>query len=391
MRVLQNMRSVLVGLLLIASAACGKTASPAPAAGAPDAKGGGRGGGGGAAPVSVAQVVERSMPVTLRAVGTVTAPSTVDIRSQVTGLLMKVGFSEGQDVKAGDTLFTLDQRPFQIALNQANSVLSKDKAQLANAEEALRRAEELYAKGLLPKADRDTIAATASALRGTVAADGFAIENAQLQLQFTKITAPVSGRTGALIAHEGALVRANDTTPLVTINQTAPIHVTFSVPARLLPKLRPSGAQAALKVEASIPGSGATTTGTLGFIDSSVDATTDTIRVKAAFANTDRQLWPGQYVDVTLLLAVEPRAIVIPTAAVQASQQGQFTYVVKADKTVESRPIKVLRTEGEVSVIESGLTVADVVVTDGQLRLTPGAKVSVKPSVSGKASPEADR
>ena len=144
------MRSVLVGVLLIAGAACAKTASPAPAAGATDGKGGGRGGGGGAAPVSVAQVVERSMPVTLHAVGTVTAPSTVDIRSQVTGLLMKVGFSEGQDVKAGDTLFTLDQRPFQIALNQANSVLSKDKAQLANAEESLRRAEELYAKGLLP-------------------------------------------------------------------------------------------------------------------------------------------------------------------------------------------------------------------------------------------------
>ena len=391
MRALQNMRSVLVGVLLIAGAACAKTASPAPAAGATDGKGGGRGGGGGAAPVSVAQVVERSMPVTLHAVGTVTAPSTVDIRSQVTGLLMKVGFSEGQDVKAGDTLFTLDQRPFQIALNQANSVLSKDKAQLANAEESLRRAEELYAKGLLPKADRDTIAASASALRGTVAADGFAIENAQLQLQFTKITAPVSGRTGALIAHEGALVRANDTTPLVTINQTAPIHVSFSVPARLLPKLRPSGAQAALKVEASIPGSGATTTGTLGFIDSSVDATTDTIRVKAAFANTDRQLWPGQYVDVTLLLAVEPRAIVIPTSAVQASQQGQFTYVVKADKTVESRPIKVLRTEGDVSVIESGLTIEDLVVTDGQLRLTPGAKISVKPSVSAKPSTGADR
>ena len=377
------MRSVLIGLLVISSAACGQGAAPA-TSGAPaaDAKGGGRGGGG-AAPVSVAQVAERSLPVAVKAVGTVMASSTVDIRSQVTGQLLKVGFTEGQDVKAGDVLFTLDPRPFQITLTQAEAVLTKDTAQSANAQEQLRRAEELFAKGLLPKADRDTVNANANALKSALAADRAAIENAQLQLQFTTITAPVSGRTGALLVHQGALIRANDTTPLVTINQTSPIHVSFAMPARLLSKLRGGQGPNALKVAAKLPG-GATLSGVLGFIDSSVDPATDMIKVKGTFANTDRQLWPGQYVDVSLQISVEAHALVIPTTAMQASQQGPFVYVMKADKTVEARPVKVAWTDGEITVIETGLTIEDQVVTDGQLRLTPGAKVSVKPAVSKK-------
>ena len=328
------------------------------------------------------------MPVTLHAVGTVMASSTVDIRSQITGQLLKVGFTEGQDVKAGDVLFTLDARPIQATLNQAQAVLARDTAQAANAQELLRRAEELLAKGLVPKADRDTLASNAAALRGTLDADRATIENAQLQLQFTKIAAPVSGRTGALLVHQGALVRANDTAPLVTINQTAPIHVSFAVPARLLAKLRADQSLGALRVDAAVPGATPTVvTGALGFIDSSVDAGTDTIRVKGTFANADRMLWPGQYVDVTLQLSVEPNAIVIPTAALQASQQGQFVYVLKADKTVEARPVKVAWTDGGTTVIASGLTKDENVVTDGQLRLTPGAKVSVKPAVGSKSGP----
>ncbi len=389
MRVLQNMRSVFVGLFLISTIAvsaiaCGKADAPVAAGGTGSA---GRGGGGGAAPVSVAQVVERAMPVTIHAVGTVQASSTVDIRSQVTGQLLSVGFTEGQDVKAGDTLFMLDPRPFQTTLTQAEAVLAKDTAQSANAQEQLRRADELLSKGLIPKADRDTISANTNALRSALAADRAAIENAQLQLQFTKITAPVSGRTGALVVHQGALVRANDTTPLITINQTTPIQVVFAVPARVLPQLRAQG-HGPLTVNAALPGSvpGAAATGTLGFIDSSVDAGTDTIRVKGTFANTDRTLWPGQYVDVTLELSVNPHAIVIPTAALQASQQGQFVYVVKADKTVESRQVRVAWTDGNTTVIESGLTPDEQVVTDGQLRLTPGAKVSIKPAVGSKGT-----
>lgn len=383
------MRSVFIGLLLIGSAACGQGGAPAAGAPAADGKGGGRGGGGGAAPVSVAQVEERSVPVSAKAVGTVMASSTVDIRSQVTGQLMKVGFTEGQDVKAGQVLFTLDPRPFQTALTQAEAVLTKDTAQSANAAEILRRADELFSKGLLPKADRDTANANANALKSALAADRAAIENAQLQLQFATITAPVAGRTGALQVHQGSLVRANDTTPLVTINQTTPIHVAFAVPAKLLSQLRGDQGKNAMRVEAALPGGAGTATGTLGFIDSSVDPATDTIKVKGTFANPNHQLWPGQYVDVTLQLSVDPHAIVIPTTAVQASQQGQFVYVVKADNTVESRPVKVRLTTGETTVIESGLTVADKVVTDGQLRLTPGAKVSIKPAVGKAAAPAA--
>ena len=393
MAVLQNMRYVLAGLLLISAVACSKADTPTPAAGGQGEKGGqasgnARGGGGGAAPVSVAPVIERAMPVTARAVGTVAPMSTVDIRSQVTGYLLKVGFTEGQDVNAGDLLFTLDARPFQATLDQATAVLTRDKAQLANAEDVLRRSDELLAKGLVPKADRDTLASNAAALRGTVAADTAAVENARLQLSFTKITAPVSGRTGALLAHEGALVRANDTTPLVTISQTAPIYVSFAVPARLLPKLRAGKDAGTLKVQASIPGvAESLANGTLAFIDSSVDASTDTIKVKGTFPNADHALWPGQYVDVTLQLAVEPHAIVIPTAALQASQQGQFVYVVRSDKTVESRAVRVAWIDGATTVIEQGLTPDDQVVTDGQLRLTPGAKVSIKPAVATKDSP----
>lgn len=341
------------------------------------------------------------MPITLHAVGTVTAASTVDIRAQVTGQLLTVGFTEGQDVKSGETLFTLDPRPFQATLNQAEAVMLRDAAQAANAQELLRRAEELLSKSLIPKADRDTLASNLAALRGTLAADKAAIETAQLQLQFTKITAPVAGRTGALLVHQGALIRANDTTPLVTINQTSPIQVAFAVPARLLTKLRADQARGALRVDAAVPGAtpiqsadtptGAVVTGALGFIDSSVDAGTDTVRVKGTFANADRQLWPGQYVDVTLQLSVDAHAIVIPTAALQASQQGQFVYVLKADKTVEARQVRVAWTDGSMTVIESGLTKDEQIVTDGQLRLTPGAKVSVKPAIQAPDVPRAGR
>ncbi len=352
--------------------------------------GAGRGGGGGAAPVSVATVIEREMPVTLHTVGTVMASSTVDIRSQVTGELMTVGFTEGQDVKAGQTLFALDPRPLQATLNQAQAVLTRDTAQAKNADELLRHSEELLGQGLVARVDRDTLAASAAALHGTLAADRAAVENAQLQLQFTKIAAPISGRTGALLAHPGALVRANDTTPLVTINQTSPIHVAFTVPSRLLVKLRADQTKGALRVDATVPGAAQTTVrGRLGFIDNTVDAGTDTIKVKGTFENTDRQLWPGQYVDVTLQLSVEPHAIVIPTAAIQASQQGQFVYVLKADQTVEARPVRVSWTDGGATVIQTGLAKGEQVVTDGQLRLAPGVKVTVKPAIGTPASPAA--
>ena len=341
---------------------------------------GGRGaGGGGAVPVTTAVAVQKPMPVNLHVVGNVETASTVEVRAQVTGALLTVEFSEGQEVKAGDLLFTLDPRPFETALQQAQAVLAKDTGQSKTAETQRARYRDLLAKGLVSQADFDTVSATANALQGTINVDNAQVETAKLQLQYTKIAAPVSGRTGALLVHQGALVRSTDASPLVVINQIAPVYVSFAVPARMLADVRNGRSAGSLRVEAVVPGSrDAASTGSVTFIDNAVDPATDTIRLKGTFANTDRRLWPGQFVNVTLQLAVEPHAVVIPAEAVQPSQQGSSVYVVKPDQTVEARTVQVSRTEGQDSVIASGIRAGDVVVIDGQLGLTPGARVSVK-------------
>lgn len=374
------MRSVYVSLaatLLISVAGCGKAEAPPPGAGASQ----GRGGGGPAASVSVADVTEKAMPVTIRAVGTVEASSTVDIRAQVAGPILSIGFKEGDDVKAGDLLFTIDPRPFQGVVNGAESALRRDTAQLNNLEAQLRRAEDLFSRGIVTKADHDTLAANAASMAATVSADNGTLEAAKLQLSYTKITAPVSGRTGALQVHQGSLVRANDAAPMVTISATSPINVSFSIPAKLLSRVRGPKASRDLRMTASIPGvPESTSAGTLGFVDSGADPATDTVKVKGTFPNGNRTLWPGQYVDVSMQLSVEQHALIVPTSAVQASQQGQFVYVVK-NNVAEMRPVRVAWTDGDVTVIEQGVAIGDRVVTDGQLRLTPGAKVSIKPAV----------
>jgi multidrug efflux system membrane fusion protein len=374
------MRSVSLSLaaaLLITAAACGKGEAP-PTTGA--GAGGGRSGGP-PAPVSVADVVERAMPVTIRAVGTVEPSSTVDIHAQVAGPILSIGFKEGQDVKAGDLLFTIDPRPFQGVVNNAESALRRDTAQLTNLQAQLQRADDLLARGIVTKADRDTLAANAASMAATVSADNGTLEAAKLQLSYTKIAAPVSGRTGALQVHQGSLVRANDTAPMVTISTTSPVNVSFAVPSKLLSRIRGARAPGDLRITASIPGvPESTSSGSLGFIDSSADPATDTVKVKGVFPNGNRTLWPGQYVDVTMQLAVEAHALVIPTAAVQAGQQGQFVYVVK-NNIAEMRPVRVGWTDGDTTVIEQGVAAGDKVVTDGHLRLTPGAKVSIKPAV----------
>lgn len=372
------MRSVYLAsaaILLIGATGCGRTGAPAPSA-APAGRAGGP-----PPPVAIADVVERAMPVTIRAVGTVEASSTVDIRAQVAGPILAISFQEGADVKAGDLLFTIDPRPFQGIVNQAESVLARDTAQLNNLEAQAQRADDLFSRGVIPKADRDTLAANVASMRATVNADRGTLEAARLQLSYTKIAAPVSGRTGALQVHQGSLVRANDAAPMVTISATAPVNVTFAIPARLLPRLRGPETRD-LRITASIPGvPESAATGKLGFVDSSANRATDTITVKGVFPNGNRQLWPGQYVDVTMQLAIEPHALVIPTAAVQASQQGQFVYVVK-DNTAEMRPVRIGWTDGDITVVESGVSAGDKVVTDGHLRLTPGAKISIKPAVA---------
>jgi len=378
---------VLLSGAMVAATACSQgaaTSSAPPAegrggAGAGGGRGGGRGGrgGGGPVPVAVATVTQKPMAVNVRVVGNVEAASTVGIRAQVTGALQTVHFKEGDEVTAGQLLFTLDPRPFDLAVKQAEVTLARDTSQWKNADAQLARSVEMLAKGLVAPATHEATLAQANALKGQLAADQVAIENAKLQLQYTKITAPVSGRTGALLVFAGALVRNNDTAPLVVINQVSPVFVSFAVPARLLDQIRGERAHQGLRVIAAPAGtSDPPASGTVTFLDNAVDVTTDTIRMKATFTNKDRRLWPGAFVDVTLRLSENPKALVVPNSAVQASQQGQLVYVVKGDQTVEARPIKVGWTEGDETVIAGGLAVGETVVTDGQLRLTAGAKIT---------------
>jgi multidrug efflux system membrane fusion protein len=328
--------------------------------------------------VTVSAVVEKPMAVQVRAVGNVEASSSVGIRSQVSGELLSVGFNEGDEVKVGQVLFTIDPRPFEVAVKQAEAALARSSAEVKGARAQYNRSEELFKQGLLPRSEREAVTTDLAVSEAAVAADTAELENAQLQLRYTKVTAPVGGRTGALLVHPGSLVRANDTTPLVVINQVAPAHVTFAVPARLLPDVGgPRGRS--LRVLAVPAGSTEPpVAGAVSFVDNVVDQATDTVRLKATFPNRDRRLWAGAFVDVTLQLSVQPRAIVVPNASVQASQQGQFVYVVKSDHTVEARPVKVGWIDRDEAVVESGVAAGETVVTDGQLRLTPGARVSVK-------------
>jgi multidrug efflux system membrane fusion protein len=372
----------IVLLSFIAAPACssGGAADNAPPAGSGRAggEGGGRGGrgAGAAVPVTLGAVVQKPMAVNVRVVGNVEASSTVNVRAQVTGELKTVEFKEGDEVQEGQLLFTLDPRPFELAVQQAEATLSRDQAQSKMAEANLARSRDLLAKGLVSPAAHDATVSQASALKSTVSADQIAIDNAKLQLQYTRITAPVSGRTGALLVHVGSLVRNNDTNPLVIINQVSPVYVSFAVPARLLEQIRGERAHQGLRVLAAPAGTtDAPVTGSVSFLDNAVDPATDTIRLKATFPNRDRRLWPGAFVDVTLRLSENPRALVVPNSAVQASQTGELVYVVKPDQTVEPRDVTVAWMEGDESVIASGLRVGETIVTDGQLRLVPGAKV----------------
>lgn len=339
---------------------------------------GGRGGEGGPVPVVTAMAVEKSMPISQTAVGTAEAISTVQVRSQVTGRLAEVHFAEGQEVEANQPLFTIDPQPFQVVLDQASAVLARDTAQSNNAQSQVERYKNLFDRGLIPRDQYETQVATANALKATTAADEAAIAAAKLNLQYTKIAAPASGRTGALLVHKGDLVQANGPTALVVINQMAPIYVSFAVPGKLLDDIRRAQRSRPLKVhvqtnEAESP---AVETGQLTFIDNTVDPQTSTIKLKATFDNRDRALWPGEFVQVNLILSSEPHAVVVPSLAVQPGQQGTYIWVVGDDGTAQMRPVTVGRVEGEESVIATGLKAGETVVTDGQLRLTPGARVT---------------
>jgi multidrug efflux system membrane fusion protein len=372
---LRSVVAILAAAGAMAACSGGATSDTPPAGAAP----GGRSGG---VPIIVttAAVVEKPMAVQVRAVGNVEASSSVSIRSQVSGELLSVGFEEGGEVAAGQVLFTIDPRPFDVAVRQAEAALARTTAQAKGTKAQFDRSEELFKQGLVPRSEREAITTQLAVAESAVAAAAAELENTRLQLQYTRIIAPAAGRTGALLVHPGSLIRANDAAALVVINQVAPAYVTFAIPARLLPDVQ-SRSGGSLRVLAAPAGSAdAPAVGTVSFVDNAVDQTTDTIRLKATFPNRDRRLWAGAFVDVTLQLSVNERAVVVPNAAVQASQQGQFVFVVKADHTVEARPVKIGWIDRDEAVVESGLQAGDTVVTDGQLRLTPGARIAVKPA-----------
>ena len=332
-----------------------------------------------AIPVSVAHVIQKTLPVQLRAVGIVEAYSTVSVRSQITGTLTNVHFKEGQDVKKGELLFTIDPRPFEAALKQVEANLARDLAQLENAVQQARRYGELVKKQYVSQEQYDQIRTNAGALEAVVQADKAAVENAKVQLGYCYIYSSVTGRTGSLLVSEGNLVRVNDATPLLVINQVSPIYVNFSVPEQHLSEIKKRMASGQLKVDAIFPqNEDLGEQGVVSFVDNAVDRTTGTIRLKGTFANSSRWLWPGQFVNALVTLATQPDAVVVPAQAVQAGQDGQHVFVVTSEKTAELRKVVVNRTVDGEAVIEEGLKPGETVVTDGQFQLAPGVKVETK-------------
>lgn len=335
-------------------------------------------------PVAAGIVIQKTVPVQIRAIGNVEAYSTVSVKSQIGGILTHVHFREGQDVSKGALLFTIDPRPYEAALKQAEANLAKDTAQLDNAREEVRRYAELAKKGYVAQEQYDQIRTNAASFEATVNADNAVVENARLQLKYCYIYSPITGRTGNLISNEGNLIKANADTSMVIINQIQPIYVTFSVPEQYLSEIKKYMSGGKVKVQAFITKGGDNPEeGILTFVDNTVDVVTGTIKLKATFANKEKRLWPGQFVDVVMILTTQPNALVVPTQSIQAGQKGQYVFVIKNDLTVEDRPVTVGRTLNSGTVIDKGLRAGEKVVTDGQLRLVPGAKVQIKEKTEG--------
>jgi multidrug efflux system membrane fusion protein len=404
-------RFLIFSLCLAASLALGACTSgtsaetPNSGGGNRGGRGGrGRGGDGGPAPVVTAKVSEKDVPVDIAAIGNVEAYASISVRAQVTGQLTEIGFQEGDFVKQGQQLFTLDRRPFDAALAMAEANLIRDKALMAQSEAQLsrdaanaeyqqltaERQAQLATRGIISKdqaeqarAQSDATAAVVKADRAAVesakaqlVAQDAAVENARLQLGYTIIRAPIDGRSGAVPVKVGGLVTANQT-ELLTIARVQPIFVTFTVPAVHLPTIKKHMSDGQLSVVAVPQDVDAQpASGTLTFVDNAVDMTTDTIKLKATIPNPDRRLWPGQFARVTLRLTTLPHAMVVPSQAVQTGQDGQYVFVVKPDSTVEQRPIVTAQRVNDDIVIDKGLKTGETVVTEGQLRLEPGARVT---------------
>jgi len=331
-----------------------------------------------AVPVTVAVVSRKTMPVELAAIGNVEAFATVAIKSQITGEVQTVHFQEGQEVKKGDLLFTIDPRPYEAKLAEAQANLAKGLAELENARKQVDRYGAVAQKGYVSEEQYDQVRTSAATLEAAILADRAAVESARLDLAYCTIRSPLAGFVGDLKADRGNLIKANADTHMVTIKQVRPVNVSFALPERNLPEVKRYMHGRSLRVKAAIPGEeGEPLAGTLTFVDNTVDPATGTILLKAAFANEDGRLWPGQFVNVVLELTSQPDVVVVPGQAVQTGQKGQYVYLVKEDLTVEYRGVVTGLTADDEVVIGQGLQAGDKVVTDGQLRLAPGAPVKI--------------
>jgi len=373
--------AVLVGTLLFTS--CNNTRGQTPpGTGRPPA------------PVVVATSEERDVPIQVSAIGNVEAFQMVQIRSQVNGQVDQILFKEGEDVRRGQLLVRLDRRPFQADLEKALSQQKHDEAQAENSRLQADRYSALEKQGVVSHEQADQVRTQAKADASAVEADKATVQASRVQLQYTDISAPMNSRAGAVLINVGNLVKANDTPYLVQLNQVSPIYVTFSVPEAVLDQVRQFFSKRRLTVLAYPKGQTNPVEGYLSFIDNGVDMTTGTLKLKATFANKDRRLWPGQFVDTVLQLSVQKKAVVIQTKAVQSGQQGDYVYVVTAQDTAESRPVKTAGTYQDLTVISNGLKAGERVIVGGHLRVAPDAKVVIvqgpKSGAKADATPRAN-
>jgi membrane fusion protein, multidrug efflux system len=328
-------------------------------------------------PVRIAVAATKATPVEFNTIGSVQTIASVSVKSRIDAVIDQVLVKDGQFVKAGDVLFQLDSRAAQAVLHQAEATLARDQVQLANAQRISNRDKPLIAKSFVSQQQFDTDSATAAALEATVKADEAQLENAKILLSYYTIVAPIEGRVGLISIKQGNSIKANDV-PLATVNQIQPIYVSIALPQNNLPELRAAMAQGPVTVRVQPAGDkGEPIAGKIAFFDNTIDSTSGTINVRSTFDNHEQRLWPGQFVNVSVLVRTDPSALVISPATVQAGQNGAYVFVIKDDNTAEARPVTVDRTVDGMAVISKGLSPGEKVVTDGQLRLSNGTHVQI--------------
>lgn len=336
-------------------------------------------GGGEAVPVTVAKAEQRSMPVRLTAIGNVDAFTSIALKARVDGQIMEVNFKEGQEVRKDSVLFKIDPRPFLTALRQAEAQNARDAAARSQAQAQERRYKELLEKNFISKDAYSQFQTNAQTANAVADASRAAVETARLNLEYCTIRSPIDGFAGKIQIQIGNLVKANDVNPLVVVNQVHPVLVTFAVPEQQLATIRKYNAEKPLTVEAMVPGSNKpAASGELSFIDNAVDSSTGTIRLRGVFQNEDNALWPGQFVNVTVGLYEEPNAIVIPSRAIQNGPDGEYVFVINSNLIAEMRKVRIARSDGQMTVLASGLKPGEQVVTRGQLKVTSGSRVKIE-------------